>query len=129
MNKSEFNFYKENIESLLKFLVKNNYTSKPYPKILLNDKPQSEKVVINTGYYDPESKTVVIFTKNRHIKDCLRSFAHECIHHKQNLEGRLGDGAYSGQRITEDKKLIKLEEEAYLKGNIGFRQWTESIKK
>lgn len=129
MDKSQFQLYKENISSLLKFMVENGYTSKPYPKIILNDKPQKEKVLINTGYYDPENKTVVIFTNGRAIKDCLRSAAHEFIHHKQNIEGRLGNGAYEGQRITDDKKLIKLESESFLNGNIGFRKWTESIKR
>jgi len=129
MDKSQFQLYKENISSLLKFMVENGYTSKPYPKIILNDKPQKEKVLISTGYYDPENKTVVIFTNGRAIKDCLRSAAHEFIHHKQNIEGRLGNGAYEGQRITDDKKLIMLEAESFLKGNIGFRKWTESIKR
>lgn len=129
MDKSQFQLYKENISNLLKFMVENGYTSKPYPKIILNDKPQKEKVLISTGYYDPENKTVVIFTNGRAIKDCLRSAAHEFIHHKQNIEGRLGNGAYEGQRITDDKKLIKLESESFLNGNIGFRKWTESIKR
>lgn len=129
MDKSQFQLYKENISSLLKFMIENGYTSKPYPKIILNDKPQKEKVLISTGYYDPENKTVVIFTNGRAIKDCLRSAAHEFIHHKQNIEGRLGNGAYEGQRITDDKKLIMLEAESFLNGNIGFRKWTESIKR
>lgn len=129
MDKSQFQLYKENISSLLKFMIENGYTSKPYPKIILNDKPQKEKVLISTGYYDPENKTVVIFTNGRAIKDCLRSAAHEFIHHKQNIEGRLGNGAYEGQRITDDKKLIMLEAESFLMGNIGFRKWTESIKR
>ena len=129
MDKSRFQLYKENVESLLRFMEKNGYTSKPFPKVILDDKPQKEKIFINTGYYDPENKIVVIYTNGRAIKDCLRSAAHEFFHHKQNIDGRLGKDAYDGQRISDDKKLIMLEGETFLKGNIAFRKWTESMKK
>jgi len=40
--------------------------------------------------YSPHSKEVMIYTKNRHPMDIFRSVAHELVHHKQNLDGRLG---------------------------------------
>ena len=40
--------------------------------------------------YAPHSKEVMIYTKNRHPMDIFRSIAHELVHHKQNLDGRLG---------------------------------------
>jgi hypothetical protein len=40
--------------------------------------------------YSPGDKVVSILTKNRHPMDVFRSVAHELIHHKQNLDGRLG---------------------------------------
>ena len=40
--------------------------------------------------YAPHSKEVFISTKNRHPMDIFRSVAHELVHHKQNLDGRLG---------------------------------------
>ena len=40
--------------------------------------------------YAPHSKAVYISTKNRHPMDIFRSVAHELVHHKQNLDGRLG---------------------------------------
>jgi hypothetical protein len=42
------------------------------------------------------------------------------------MEGRLGNGAYEGDKITQDKKLIELEKEAYLYGNIAFRSFCET---
>ena len=39
--------------------------------------------------YQPNSKTVVIYVKHRHIMDILRSLAHELVHYKQDLENRL----------------------------------------
>ena len=32
---------------------------------------------------------IVLYTEGRHPKDVVRSFAHEMIHHIQNLEDRL----------------------------------------
>ena len=40
--------------------------------------------------YSPGTKEVYISTKNRHPMDVFRSIAHELVHHKQNLDGRLG---------------------------------------
>lgn len=40
--------------------------------------------------YSPGDKVVSILTKNRHPMDVFRSIAHELVHHKQNLDGRLG---------------------------------------
>jgi Cytidylyltransferase-like len=40
--------------------------------------------------YSPSEKLVKVSTKNRHPMDIFRSVAHELVHHKQNLDGRLG---------------------------------------
>ena len=110
-------------------MVKNGYTMKPLPKVIFNNAQQEEDVFIKTGYYNPNNMEVYVFTNDRHIKDILRSLAHELIHHKQNVDGRLGAGSYDGETIYNDEKLQKLEEEAYLRGNIAFRTWTETINK
>lgn len=120
--------YKLLVKSLVSFMVHHGYTVRPLPQIVFHSKRQEDEVFIKTGYYDPNDMTVHIFTNGRHIKDILRSLAHELIHHKQNVDGRLGIGAYNGETIYNDKKLQKLEEEAYLNGNISFRTWTELFK-
>ena len=56
----------------------------------------------------------------------MRSFSHEMIHHMQNLEGRVKD--VTTQNTNEDGSLNEIEEEAYLLGNIMFRNWEDSIK-
>ena len=102
---------------------------RPFPKIRISNRNQGDdNVFIKTAWYDPSSKEVMLMVNKRHVKDVLRSLAHELIHHYQNLEGRLEEGSYNGQDIINDNKLMKLEEEAYLKGNILFRSWTESIQ-
>ena len=42
------------------------------------------------GGYAPHSKELFVYTKNRHPMDIFRTVAHELVHHKQNLDGRLG---------------------------------------
>lgn len=48
-----------------------------------------------TAYYNL-SGFLVVYAKDRAIIDICRSIAHELVHHKQNLEGRLLDAAKDG---------------------------------
>ena len=56
----------------------------------------------------------------------MRSFAHEMVHHMQNIEGRLGN--IDTTNTNESDALLELEKEAYLEGNIVFRNWEDSVK-
>jgi len=62
----------------------------------------------------------------RHPKDILRSYAHELIHHHQNLNNKLDHSQTTN--TNEDDALDKIEREAYENGNILFRNWEDSIK-
>lgn len=128
MKRETVDKYRKYMTSLMDFFNK-KYKIKPYPKIKLNTEKQKDDVFGKTGYYDPSTKTIVIYINARFFKDVLRSFSHELVHHYQNLENRLQQGDYHGDQIVDDDKLMKLEEEAYLKGNIVFRSWTETILK
>ena len=73
---------------------------------------------------------LILFTSNRHIKDILRSYCHEIVHHHQNLEN--GDylrRIYKGVDLGDSPELEEIEAEAYLKGNLLFRKFTEHFKK
>jgi predicted GNAT family acetyltransferase len=48
-----------------------------------------------TAYYNLDGY-LCVYAKNRAIIDICRSIAHELVHHKQNLEGRLLDTAKDG---------------------------------
>ncbi len=63
---------------------------------------------------------------NRHPKDILRSYAHEMIHRIQDNENRLKN--VTTTNTNEDDDLLELEKEAYLNGNITFRNWEDSLK-
>ena len=115
------------IESYLDFLEREGYEINPRPAIELNNEKQG-MVMIKTGYYDPDQQKVVIFTDGRHPKDILRSFAHEMVHHMQNLHNKNMDWGRGGD-LKDDKVLWALEGEAYHVGNILFRMWTEELKR
>lgn len=115
------------IADLMKYVDSHGLKIKPFPVVRISNRKQ-DGVFIKTGYYDPNEKTITIFVNSRHPKDVLRSVAHELVHHNQNLEGRLA-GSYSGEKVTEDDGLKPLESEAYEKGNMLFRSWTEEFQK
>lgn len=119
----EKDFLKKNIKSLTNFFIKKGYIIKPLPKVRL-DHTKQNGLFIKTGYYSPSEKEIVLFVDGRHPKDILRSFSHELIHHIQNLRG---DSLNFNDKdcVYNNSDLEKLEGEAYLKGNILFRKWTE----
>jgi N-acetylglutamate synthase-like GNAT family acetyltransferase len=57
-----------------------------------------------TAYYDLNG-LVKVYVKDRALVDVMRSIAHELVHHKQNLEGRIKDTAKDG----DDGSLIENE--------------------
>lgn len=118
--------YLESFKSIGNYMDKNGLKVKPFPKIKI-DNSEQDGLFIKTGYYVPEKKLIVVFTKDRHPKDILRSFTHEMVHHAQNLRG--DDLAfYEGDDVKNNERLEEIESEAYLKGNIYFRKWTEYFK-
>ena len=63
------------------------------PKITLIQEPIHNKESSSFAAYSPSNKEIMLFVKNRHIMDVLRSLCHELVHYKQDLEGRLPQGA------------------------------------
>ena len=102
---------------------------KPPTLHLVSDGENASKPLGRTAYYDPQGMAVTIYTDNRHTKDILRSLAHELVHHTQNENGMLNDSGYHGQGYAQkNKDLRQSEEEAYLKGNMCFRDWEDGLK-
>ena len=102
---------------------------KPPTLNLVSDGDNANKPLGKTAYYDPQSTAVTIYTDNRHTKDMLRSLAHELVHHTQNENGMLNDSGYHGAGYAQkNKDLRQSEKEAYLKGNMCFRDWEDGLK-
>ena len=102
---------------------------KPPVMVFDSDPGNQSKVLGKTAYYDPQSLEIHVFVDGRHPKDVLRSIAHELIHHRQNLEGRLDTGGYSGPGYyLENDELKKVEHEAMLEGNATMREYEDTVK-
>jgi len=96
---------------------------------LISDQDNSGKPLGKTAYYDPEGMTVSIYVDSRHLKDILRSLAHELVHHTQNENGELGMGGYHGEGYAQkNKNLRNMERDAYERGNMCFRDWEDQLK-
>jgi hypothetical protein len=100
------------------------------PKLYLKqDEENAQGIFGKTAYYDPEEQGITLYITNRHPKDICRSFAHELIHHHQNERGDLDMGnASSPTYAQDDPHMRKMEMEAYLKGNLLFRDWEDFMK-
>ena len=82
-----------------------------------------------TGQYHPDSFTITIYTDRRHIKDVLRSIAHELVHHDQNCCGALEEPFEAGPGYAQkDNRMRGLERDAYERGNMIFRDWEDTYK-
>jgi hypothetical protein len=116
----------EKLISLTDYMM-DHINIEPLPDInfIEDDTENANDLLGKTAYYDPNGKSITLYTLNRHPKDILRSYAHEMIHHKQNLEGKLTN--INTQNINEDDYLEELELEAYRDGNGRFfRKWENS---
>ena len=127
------NYQGMNFEDLLSSLsdfLKQKLELQALPSLeyINDDVENAENILGNTAYYNPNTSTIVLYTKGRHPKDILRSYAHEMIHHHQNENGKF-DGSINTFNINQDDYLKQIEEEAYLNGNILFRSWENTIEK
>jgi hypothetical protein len=121
--------FKELLVSLTMYMM-DHINIDPLPDLVFieDDTKNAKDMLGRTAYYNHNDKCITLYTYGRHPKDILRSYAHEMIHHKQNLEGRLKN-QINTQNINEDDYLKEIEEEAYRLGNgLLFRGWENSIK-
>ena len=120
--------FKSALASLTKYMIDQGMNIKPLPrlKIINSDIQNANDILGKTAYYNPTNCSITLYTLNRHPKDILRSYAHEMIHRIQDNEGRLN--GINTTNTNEDGNLQELEKEAYLNGNITFRNWEDSIK-
>jgi len=124
--------------SLVKDLIRQFYPfakqrfgfKKPVRLFLKQDSCNAENPLGKTAHYDPQNSSITLYTMGRHPKDILRSFSHELVHHRQNCEGcfdkiqgDMGEGYF-----LRNEELRKLEEDAYLHGNLCLREWEDRKK-
>jgi cytidyltransferase-like protein len=114
--------------TLSQYMIDNGMNIQPLPKIkvIKDDEENASDLLGKTAYYNPSEKSITLYTMDRHPKDILRSFAHEMVHHEQNLESRINN--INTTNTNEDGDLPEIEKEAYEKGNMMLRNWEDSIK-
>lgn len=132
-NRDEFNSH---LAKLFEYLKK-ELQLKSSPKVRIEeDEKNASKVLGKTAYYDPEKQTIHLFVTNRHQKDILRSFSHEVVHHWQHENEKLQTSSSTKetkqgedpQYAQNNKWLRQMEKQAYLLGNIIFRDWEDKKK-
>ena len=113
--------------SLIDFMINHGLNITPLPNIILRkDEKEANDFFCKTAHYNGDKKEIVLYVLGRHPKDVMRSFSHEMIHHMQNLDGALKPTGTTN--TNQSKYLQEIEKEAYLKGNMMFRTWEDSIK-
>ena len=117
----------DKIKLLTEYMVENKMNIRPLPKLKFveDDVENANDFFGKTAYYEPNQHVITLYTMNRHPKDIMRSFAHEMIHHEQNCNNKLNN--ITTQNTNEDGALPEIEREAYEKGNMMFRNWTDQI--
>ncbi len=131
INNSDYdvNQIEELIQDLYSFSQKRFGFNKPVTLNLKSDSSNTSPLG-KTAHYDPSNMEIVIYVDGRHPKDIMRSFSHELIHHNQNECGMFdNDKLSTGQGYAQsDPHLRKMEKEAYLQGNMCFRDWEDGYK-
>lgn len=134
MMPQDMDTFKAHLAELFAYL-KQELQLKSTPKVkLTEDEKNASKVLGKTAYYDPSNQLIVLFVTNRHQKDILRSFSHEVIHHWQHENEKLqtpdktNEGGRDPQYAQNNPWLRQMEKQAYLLGNILFRDWEDQKK-
>lgn len=126
---------KQKIASLYMYFSRHLGIQTPPSLTLTKSEKNAENPFGLTGNYDHVKNAIKIYVTDRHDTDILRSFAHELIHHWQNERGTLHPENDSNKLpikhstnphyAQNDPWLRKREMEAYLFGNILFRDWQD----
>ncbi len=120
---------RSNADKICSFFRDNDVEIDPMPKIVVKfEKNEPTDPLINTGCYDCDGRKITLCCANRHLKDILRTFCHELIHHNQNL---LNPETFKRMnkmgKLCDNAELSDMEGDAYARGNVMFRKWTESL--
>ena len=128
--------FKQKLASLLEYLKQHlQLQTMPSSLRMINSKKNADNPFGLTGYYDHTTRQITLYITDTHDTDVLRSFAHEVIHHWQNERGVLhpedknvtvqGNNDARPHYAQNNPWLRKREMEAYLFGNIIFRDWQD----
>jgi hypothetical protein len=101
------------------------------PKIILKeDIKNAEDEFGLTGFFNPDNNSISLYITDRHPTDICRTMFHEIIHQFQHQNGKFDnvDGAGAGY-AQNDPHLRKMEQQAYLVGNMMYRDFQDLKRK
>lgn len=79
----------EIVDDFMKFVDGELNLNGDYPEVILVDDVEEAKKMKSYGRYIPDKNELLVVTANRALADSLRTIAHELVHHKQGIEGKL----------------------------------------
>jgi hypothetical protein len=124
-----FNEFKDLVNNFMHYAIKRLKITEPIRIYLTSDLKNAKNPLGKTAYYDDRNRVIILFTDNRHIKDILRSLSHELVHHAQACRGEFDNPHDTSLGYAQrDPHLRQMEKEAYLKGNIYFRDFEDKEK-
>jgi hypothetical protein len=103
------------IQEFIKFACKNLEIQKVPRNLTLSYDTNAARKKRSFGYFDPNNSKIWVYVGNRNMGDILRTLAHELVHHKQNLDGRI---SYESGKTGSD-----IENEANAKAGILLRDF------
>lgn len=76
-------------------------------RILLVNRDLQQGVQKTFGYYDPNSRQIVVCCKDRHVMDVIRTLAHELVHRAQAQHQELtADDGATGSHIENEANAL-----------------------
>lgn len=98
---------KEIITDFVKYVDSEVDFGKVQPKVKLITSNDYAKENKSFAAYHPSTYEIFVYVSHRNLADILRSLAHELIHHKQNVDGRLKDD--SGKTGSDEENEANAE--------------------
>lgn len=124
--------YREEINNLLIPSMQKHLKFDRIPTLnFIEDEENAKDMFGKTAHYNPNTSEITVYITGRHPKDIMRSVAHEVVHHAQNCRGEFDDAFNLGEEgyAQSNDHLRNMEKEAYLSGNMLFRDWEDNFKK
>lgn len=124
--------YRDEINNLLLPTMQKQLKFDTLPTInFIEDEENAKDMFGRTAHYNPNTSEITVFITGRHPKDIMRSIAHEVIHHSQNSRGEFDNAFNLGEEgyAQSNNHLRNMEKQAYLLGNMLFRDWEDNLKK
>ena len=124
--------YREEISTLLLPTMQRELKFDKLPTLnFIEDEENAKDMFGRTAHYNPNTSEITVYISGRHPKDIMRSVAHEVVHHAQNCRGEFDNAFNLGEEgyAQSNNHLRKMEKEAYLLGNMLFRDWEDNLKK